>query len=173
MSNDPSGDEVEPSAAEPAAPAPSEASGETQAVVSALVRTSYEYQGPVPLPVHLREYEEIVPGSGQQMFDMADRQAAHRQYLEAIVIKGKDRRATHGLYIGGFLATVVLALAFILILTGRSIAGFGTLIGAAAVLSGVFVYGRSQQRKERETKAQLAPPPSPQLSFPFPESPDS
>ena len=169
MTNDPSGDEIEPLAADPeSTPPPSQASSEAQAVVSALVQTSYEYRGPVPPPAHLREYEDICPGSAKQMFNMAQSQAKHRQDVEAIVIKGKDRRATHGLYIGGFLATVVLALAFILILTGRSIAGFGTLIGEAAVLSGVFIFGRTQQRKERETKAQLAPPP--QLSLPFPES---
>lgn len=103
---------------------------------------------------------------------MAESQAKHRHHIERVVIEGKDRRATHGLYIGGGLALIAMFFAFVLILQGRSVAGFSTLIGEAAVLAGVFVYGRSQQRKEREEKARLAPlpsPPQPQLPFSSPD----
>ena len=171
MSDDPPG--IEPSPADEPVRSPPLPGDEAHTVFSALVRTSYEYQGPVPPPAYLREYEEICPGSAQQMFTMAEGQATHRQELEAVVIMGKDRRATHGLYIGGLLALIVLVLAFVLILTGRSVAGFGILIGEAATLAGVFVYGRSEQRREREAKARLAPPRPFQPSLPFQASDDT
>lgn len=101
---------------------------------------------------------------------MADRQSQHRQELETLVVAGKDRRATHGLYIGGFLALLVAVFGFVLVLSGRSVAGFGTLVAEAGTLAGVFIVGRTQQRKERLEKARLAPlPPTPsqQPQLPF------
>jgi hypothetical protein len=96
-------------------------------------------------------------------------QAQHRQRLESIVVQGNDRRATHGLYLGFVLALSVLGLGFTLVFQGRDVAGFATLGATAATLAGVFVYGRYQQRKERESKARMSQPRSsvqPELPFP-------
>ena len=132
---------------------------------------SETYSGPTPHPEHLRQYEEIAPGSAQQMIDMAHDQARHRQHLEKVVVEGNDKRATHGLYLGWFIAVVVLAFGFVLVLQGRNLAGFITLIAEAATLAGVFVFGRLQQKKERIAKAKLSTPPSPpaQPELPFGE----
>lgn len=124
------------------------------------------FAGPLPIPQHLAEYDQIVPGAASKIIDMAVDQAEHRRGLEKTVIAGADKRATHGLYIGGAVAALVVILGFILIMTGHSGYGLAAIIGQAAVLAGVFVFTKIDQRKERQEKAKLAPP-SPQLTLPF------
>lgn len=143
--------------------------GATPEVVVRSWEASFAFAGPLPHPEILRGYDEVCPGAADRIIALAESQAEHRQSLERVVISGKDRRATHGLYIGGAIAAVVTVLAFLLVWRGRSVAGFATLIGEAGFLAGVFVYGRTQERREREAKARLTalvPEPSPQLPFP-------
>jgi amino acid permease len=48
---------------------------------------------------------------------------------------------------------VVLIGGFALIFTGRSVDGLIAILSGLTVLSGVFVYSKYQQKKEREDKA--------------------
>jgi uncharacterized membrane protein len=125
------------------------------------------WEGPLPHPAHLAQYEAACPGAAQEIIDLLKRQAAHRQELELMVVRGNDRRASHGLYIAGFLATLVVVAGVWLISTGRGVAGLALLLSEMAVLAGVFVYGKSDQRRERLEKAKLmAGPSQPELPFP-------
>ena len=128
------------------------------------------FAGPLPPPAILREYDRAYPGAAQQIIQMALSQSAHRQHLEKVVVEGNDRRATRGLYMAWSLVTLVLIFGFVLVLLDRNVAGFGLLIGDACLALGSLVYGRYEQRKERERKAKLtiptAPPRTPQLPFP-------
>jgi len=42
------------------------------------------FQGSLPLPSHLREYNEIVPGAAERILAMAEKQSVHRRDLEAM-----------------------------------------------------------------------------------------
>ncbi|MGH9278453.1 MAG: DUF2335 domain-containing protein [Acidimicrobiales bacterium] len=121
MSDDPI---AEQEADAPSSRPPSSAASSADPSVSGFV-ASYEsfewFSGPLPHPRILREYNEICPGAADRILGMAERQATQRQALERIVVEGKDRRATQGQRIGGALAALITVLAFILILTGRSI----------------------------------------------------
>jgi hypothetical protein len=57
-----------------------------------------------------------------------------------------------GLRLGFAITLVVVGVGAAAILTGRSLAGFGLILADLAVLAGVFVYGRAEQRKERVEK---------------------
>jgi len=110
------------------------------------------FQGPIPPPELLREYNEIVPNGADRIMKMAEAQSAHRIELESIVIKGDDRRADRGLYTGFTIGIVMLALSFVLVMYGHDWAGtvFGTidLLG----LIGIFVYGRNVKMKELQRR---------------------
>jgi uncharacterized membrane protein len=119
---------------------------------------------PLPPPEQLRSYEEVLPGSADRILSMAERQANHRQDLERTTVEGGNRRSWWGLWIGGGIVLAVLALSGVLISEGHGLEG--TVLGSVdlASLAGVFVYGRSQQRKERVQKnaqSQLPTPTSP------------
>ncbi|MDP3879270.1 MAG: DUF2335 domain-containing protein, partial [Dehalococcoidales bacterium] len=109
---------------------------------------------PIPYPLILKEYENILPGSTERIFRMAENQANHRQILERTVIIGDSKRANLGLWVGGFIAFLFLAGAVFLIYNGHDWAGatLGTVDVASIV--GVFIYGTISRKSERLQKAQ-------------------
>ena len=56
-------------------------------LIASKTTTEATYTGPLPLPEHLEKYESINPGTAERIIAMAERQAAHRQELEAVVVK--------------------------------------------------------------------------------------
>ncbi len=114
--------------------------------------TAESFSGPLPPPQILEKYNEVVPDAAERIIAMAERQSKHRQQLEAKVIEsdiGNSRLGLHyGLIIG--LATVIGG-AFC-IYSGYEIGG--TVLGGTGLtgLVGVFVYGSTQRRKEREKR---------------------
>jgi uncharacterized membrane protein len=136
-----------------AQPAPSPAPVHQQTMMAEVYEE--HYSGPLPRPEDLRAYEGIVPGGAERILAMAERQAAHRQSLEQVAVVGANRRANAGLVLGFIIALLFLAASVGLVVTGHETAG--TVIGSVDIvgLAGVFVYGRSSQRRERERKAEL------------------
>ena len=119
------------------------------------------YSGPLPSPQHLREYEEVLPGSADRILKMAEGQAQHRQDLEKTAVDGGNRRSWWGLWLGFAISLVVLGLSAGLILAGAPVAG--TILGSVdlVALATVFVVGRSEQRRERVEKDQGSHFPTP------------
>ena len=110
------------------------------------------YAGPLPPPDQLKAYENIVPGSADRIIKMAENQAEHRQEIEKVAVKGGNSRSWWGLWLGFSIAVIALAASVVLVLTGHSPAGI-TIAGIDIVgLAAVFVYGKSDQRKERVQK---------------------
>ena len=113
---------------------------------------SAQYSGPLPLPSHLREYDDIVPGAAERILSMVERQSQHRQELEKIVVKGDTRRSWAGLVFGGFLAICCVGGGVALCFFGQSVAGATIATASVVGLAGVFVYGPHSRRAEREEK---------------------
>jgi len=116
------------------------------------------FQGPIPPPELLREYNEIVPNGAERIVKMAETQSAHRIHLESTVILGDDRRANWGLFTGFTIGVLIIVLSFVLVLKGHDTSG--TILGSIDLVSlvGVFVYGRSKrvqeiQRRDQKNKA--------------------
>lgn len=84
---------------------------------------------------------------------MAERQSAHREALEAMVVAGNVASQTRGSIFAFILCFITLAGGFTLIATGKDLFGLASIISSLAALAAVFVYGKRQQRKEREDKA--------------------
>lgn len=110
-----------------------------------------QYQGPLPLPAHLEEFERILPGAAERILSMVEKQSAHRQEIEKTVIRGDSRRSWIGLFVGGFLAMTCIVGGLLLASYGEQPAA-GTTIATASVvgLAGVFVYGTHSRREERQ-----------------------
>jgi hypothetical protein len=88
---------------------------------------------------------------------MAERQSAHRQDLEKRVVVNNCAAQTRGQWFAFILCLVVLCGGVYLLATGKSLEGFSTIIIALCSLIGALVYGRSEQRKERQDKAKNLP----------------
>ncbi len=113
------------------------------------------WSGPLPDPVTLAAYERLLPGSAQRIFDRFEKQSDHRIRLEATVIENAERRANQGQWMALAIALMGLALAGFGFSSGHEIGASIVGAGVLADLAGIFIYGRREQRKEREQKAKL------------------
>lgn len=131
-----------------AASIPSEAVADARQLVAFSAR-EVRYAGPVPHPDILRQYNELVPGSAERILAQAERQTDHR-----IAIESDVRRSQLGLIFGFVLALCCIVGGCTVAALGHDAAG-GTIATAAVVaLAGVFVYGTSLRKKERQRKAE-------------------
>jgi len=91
---------------------------------------------------------------------MTEKQAAHRQSLEAKVIDGDIKRSYWGLAAGFAVTVLALSASTWLIYNGHDVAG-ASIFGASLVTIVIaFISGASLRKKERESKllSQQQPP---------------
>jgi uncharacterized membrane protein len=115
-----------------------------------------QFQGPLPHPDLLRQYNDIVPGAAERIIALAERQAEHRMTLEKIVIHGDTVRAHWGLVCGLVISLALLGSAIYMAAIGY--AWPGAILGAFDIvaLAGVFVYGTHSRREERAERVKGA-----------------
>ena len=126
------------------------------------------YQGPLPSPAVLREFEAIRPGAADILFSELVAQGHHRRELEAKAVASEIRRAYWGMMCGFTLGLVGLMTAAFFAHLGHPISG--AAVGGLSLVSlvSVFVKGSSDRRKEREKKTQTM---AEALSLQSPQSP--
>lgn len=114
------------------------------------------HQGPLPSPDVLEHYDNILPGAAERIVSMAEDQAKHRQNLEYITVKAGSRDSLLGLIFGFIIGMSTIVGGVYCIMKGQPTEG--TILSGAglAALVGVFVYGSSQRKAEREAKQQAS-----------------
>lgn len=114
--------------------------------------SEYRHSGPIPDPMTLEGYNNIVPGAADRIIKMAEEQSSHRRALELVAIKSRSRDSLLGIIFGFLLALATIFAGTYVILEGF-IWG-GTILGSAGLvgLVSVFIYGTSSSRKERTSQ---------------------
>lgn len=112
------------------------------------------FQGPIPSPATLAEYNRICPGAANRILAMAESQTLHRQELEREVISSNCRNQDRGPILGFVLAAAVIVIGSYLIFQGREVSGLVALLGALVAVVIPFVYGRREQKRELQRKQQ-------------------
>ena len=120
------------------------------------VARSNFFSGPLPHPDHLREYENILPGSADRVIRMAEEQAQHRRQLETLVFTSNTKLEARGQILGFLIAITALVGGGYIMASGQSVWGAAVAISAVAGLSGLFVW-KSRERK-RELNEQVGIP---------------
>jgi uncharacterized membrane protein len=112
------------------------------------------WQGPIPPPDALREFNEIIPDGANRILSMAERQSAHRIELEKLNLRGDIARSNLGMWFAFILASGA-------IIAGSCVAIFrdpryGAAIAAVPSVGIItaFIYGKVAQRSERENRLQ-------------------
>src|SRR5260370_27953938 len=72
------------------------------------ITTVQQFSGPLPHPDLLKGYNGAFPGCAERVMAMAERQSAHRQQLERIVVEGKCNAQTRGQWFAFILAFVII-----------------------------------------------------------------
>jgi len=108
-----------------------------------------QYQGPLPHPDHLAQFEQILPGLADRIVAMSEKGLAHRQDMEAQIVRSSLRKEAVGQWFAFLVALAALGTGTYLISVGRSLEGMGTTLAALAGLIGVFIYGKRRGRRAR------------------------
>lgn len=146
--------EFDPPAPKPEIQTPGRQSAETKGrIISQTLTREITFAGPLPPPGLLAKYNEVVPNGAERIFAMAERQSAHRESMEAQVVTGNLARQREGAWFAFILALLVIGGGIFLLYNGRNVAGLVAILSPLAVLAGVFVYAKRDQRKERDEKA--------------------
>ena len=123
------------------------------------VSQQYSFSGPLPPPEILEKYNQAMPGLAERIISMAEQQGRHRQEIEKTVINSNAFVQKVGPFLGFIVAMTAVIGGIVLILKGKDGYGLAAIITALASLAGVFIYGKKQQRKNLDEKAQdLAQP---------------
>lgn len=110
------------------------------------------YSGPLPSPDFLRQYNEILPGLGERIVTMAEKQSEHRMQLEKIVIPNQVSESRRGQFFGLLIASICIISSFVLAMYGHDVVA-GVVGGATVVgLVTVFVYGKKSQERDLRKK---------------------
>jgi uncharacterized membrane protein len=83
---------------------------------------------------------------------MAERQSAHRESLEAMVVAGNVASQARGSLYAFIICLVTIIGGFVLIGMGKSVIGVSAIIGSLATLASVFIISKRAQRIERTEK---------------------
>ena len=108
---------------------------------------SMSYSGPIPHPMLLKEFNDVIPNGADRM---AEKQSEHRINIEDKVVNANNRDSFLGVVFAGIIAILIVLGAIFLIYNKRSIQGFAILIGASATYIGVFLKSKSSDNKSLE-----------------------
>lgn len=105
--------------------------------------------GPLPPAQQIEEYERLIPGSGQILFDEFQAQGVHRRKMETILVVSDAVRSFFGVVAGLALAGYIVYTGTELLRQGHSIDGFAAIGTAVAIAVGPFLIRNYLQSKER------------------------
>jgi uncharacterized membrane protein len=110
------------------------------------------HSGPLPSSETLKEYEEVLPGSAQTIFDVFVKQSNHRMAMESTVVNAQQTQSKWGQNYAFIIAIVVLAAAFACILMGHEVSG--SILGSVdlVALVTVFIVGKQYQKQNLDSK---------------------
>lgn len=92
---------------------------------------------------------------------MAEDQAKHRQELEKMVVKGNISSQKTGTILGFIIVMGAMGGGFWLTYIGMSATGIAAILGSLATILSVFLWGKHEQRRDLQQKADAFLPPKP------------
>ena len=123
--------------------------------ISRQQEVTQSFSGPLPPPLVLREYNEIIPGLADRIVALAEKQTEHRIGIETKVINSDIGRSWGGLICGFVVALACVVAGTLCILYGHDWAGTTLATGAVGGLVYTFIYGTAARRAERTEKAKM------------------
>lgn len=102
----------------------------------------YQFIGPVPPPSLLREYEDLMPGLGNRLVELTEREQAHRHKQDKEHLEGNMSLSSRGQWMAFVIVMTILIAAFVFGLRGETVlAGALVTINMTAICS-VFIWGK-------------------------------
>ncbi|MBK2542600.1 DUF2335 domain-containing protein [Klebsiella quasipneumoniae] len=106
--------------------------------IQEIVVAHHAFQGPLPPPYLLRGYQEILPDAPERIFQLTEREFAHRHKMEEKALDGAINRDKRGQHYGLGATIFTVGCATVLGLTGHEVLA-GTVIGIVVAVACIFV----------------------------------
>jgi uncharacterized membrane protein len=108
----------------------------------------------LPPPEILKKYEDLLPGSSDRIFKMAESQGIHRQSLESQVVASNCKNERMGMIFGFVICVLAISAGVYALTTGKEGFGIASIVSALAAPVAVFIYGKTQQKKNLQAGQQ-------------------
>jgi len=122
----------------------------TQKNRTQIVQATKQWSAPLPPPEVLAEFNNAVPGAADRILQMAESQSSHRQKQENRVILSNVIQSYLGMIFAFILGTGAICGGIFLIYNNKDSSGLALIIADLVALVSAFIWGRKQQRKERD-----------------------
>jgi uncharacterized membrane protein len=106
------------------------------------------FSGPLPPPETLARYEQVLPGSAERIFRLAESQSKHRIEMEHKVIFSSTVNERLGIVCGFIIALALIGGGLWIVKLGQPVAGSAAIITAIAGVVYSFRYAKKQTEKE-------------------------
>ncbi|AIX64357.1 DUF2335 domain-containing protein [Escherichia coli] len=116
--------------------------------IQEIVVAHHAFQGPLPPPYLLRGYQDILPDAPERIFQLTEKEFAHRQKMEEKALDGAINRDKRGQWFGLSATIFTVACATLLGLTGHEVLA-GTVIGTVVAVAGIFVLRQKPSIKKK------------------------
>ncbi|EOB9998027.1 DUF2335 domain-containing protein [Cronobacter sakazakii] len=117
--------------------------------IQEIVVAHHAFQGPLPPPYVLKGYKDILPDSPERIFQLTEKEFAHRQKMEEKALDGAINRDKRGQLYGLGATIFTVACATLLGLTGHEVLA-GTVIGTVVAVAGIFVIRQKPIMKKKK-----------------------
>jgi uncharacterized membrane protein len=110
------------------------------------------FQGPLPPPEILAQYNQITPGFADRIISLTEAEQKHRHQVEATVVGQTFEEQKRGQVFGLIIGIVAIVAGTIAAIAGSTVAG--SIIGGGGVIGlvSVFVLGRVLDRNDDTEK---------------------
>ncbi len=98
------------------------------------------FQGPLPPPVALAEYDKILPGSADRILTMAESEQKHRHEIDRKGLATAVRANLVGQCFGFVIGVIGVVGGIYLVSADRSLSGLTIFVGSIASLVGVYIF---------------------------------
>ena len=102
----------------------------------------------------LARFNDILPNGADRVVAMVESQLQHRQGLESAVVNGNLSAQSRSQIFAFLLGVLAIGGGIGLIAFDKPTSGLTAIIAAFVALAGTFIYGRYEQKQERERKRQ-------------------
>ena len=126
-----------------------------ESITKVLVSESISYEGPVPPPGLLKEFDKVIPNGADRIMSMAEKQLEHRISIESKVVGANNVGANNrdsllGVLFAGMIGLMAISGAIYLLANDKNIQGLSVFIGTLGAL--IAVYLRSHKNDEQDLK---------------------
>lgn len=117
-------------------------------VISRVQRQTSMFQGPLPPPSMLADYEHILPGAAERILALTEKEQNGRLTARDTALNGEIRKDSRGQWMGFIITFAVLIIASVFAWKGNTVFA-GTLIAIDLIgLAAVFVIGRQSNKED-------------------------